>query len=45
MSEKSLTPRIRFKGFADAWEQRKLSILCDKFTDGDWIESEDQSNA
>ena len=24
MSEKSLTPRIRFKGFADAWEQRKL---------------------
>ena len=38
-------PQIRFKGFSDAWEQRKLSILCDKFTDGDWIESEDQSNA
>ena len=27
MSEKSLTPRIRFKGFTDAWEQHKLSEL------------------
>ena len=24
MAEKSMKPRIRFKGFADAWEQRKL---------------------
>ena len=26
-SEKSLTPQIRFKGFTEAWEQRKLSEL------------------
>ena len=36
-------PKIRFKGFSDAWEQRKLMSLCEKFTDGDWIESKDQS--
>ena len=28
-----------------SWEQRKLSSLCDKFTDGDWIEAKDQSNS
>ena len=38
-------PEIRFAGFTDAWEQRKLSSLCDKFTDGDWIEAKDQSNS
>ena len=38
-------PEIRFKGFTEAWEQRKLSSLCDKFTDGDWIELKDQSNS
>ena len=27
------------------WEQRKLSSLCDKFTDGDWIEAKDQSSS
>ena len=26
-SEKSLTPQIRFKGFTEAWEQRKLKDL------------------
>ena len=26
-SEKSLTPQIRFKGFTEAWEQRKLGEL------------------
>ena len=26
-SEKSLTPQIRFKGFTEAWEQRKLGDL------------------
>ena len=35
-------PEIRFKGFTDAWEQRKLLSLCDKFMDGDWIEAKDQ---
>ena len=39
------TPRIRFSGFTEDWEQRKLSSLCDKFTDGDWIEAKDQSNS
>lgn len=29
---------------ANPWEQRKLSSLCSLFTDGDWIESKDQSN-
>ena len=41
----SCFPEIRFKGFTDSWEQRKLSSLCEKFTDGDWIESEDQSDS
>ena len=27
-SEKSLTPQIRFKGFTEAWEQRKLGELA-----------------
>ena len=27
--EKSLTPQIRFKGFTEAWEQRKLSELLE----------------
>ena len=27
-----------------SWEQRKLHDLCDLFTDGDWIESKDQSD-
>lgn len=44
MAEKKLKPKIRFKGYNDDWEQRKLSELCIKFTDGDWIEAKDQSN-
>ena len=27
MAENSMKPRIRFKGFTDAWEQRKVSEL------------------
>ena len=27
------------------WEQRKLTNLCEKFTDGDWIEAKDQSDS
>ena len=38
-------PDIRFPEFSDDWEQRKLSSLCDKFTDGDWIEAKDQSSS
>jgi type I restriction enzyme S subunit len=33
MSEKKNTPSIRFKGFTDAWEQRKLSEVADKVTE------------
>lgn len=39
----SNVPEIRFPGFTAPWEQRKLSVLCEKFTDGDWIEAKDQS--
>lgn len=28
------TPKIRFKGFADAWEQRKLGEICESFEYG-----------
>ena len=45
MTEKSTKPQLRFAGFDDTWEQRKLLSLCDKFTDGDWIEAKDQSNS
>lgn len=27
MTKKSDAPAIRFKGFSDAWEQRKLSLI------------------
>ena len=43
MAKNSMKPQIRFKGFTDAWEQRKLGELCEKFADGDWIEAKDQS--
>ena len=32
MDEKSLKPRIRFKGFTEAWEQRKLDDMCSIIT-------------
>ncbi len=34
-------PAIRFKGFADAWEQRKLGALCVEFKSGDFISASD----
>jgi len=37
-------PRVRFAGFEDEWEQRKLGELCSTFADGDWIEAKDQSD-
>lgn len=37
-------PEIRFEGFEDEWEEKELSELCNVFTDGDWIESKDQSD-
>ena len=33
MTKKSDAPTIRFKGFSDAWEQRKLSEIADKVTE------------
>ena len=32
-------PRIRFKGFTDAWEQRKLGELCNEFRSGEFIKA------
>ena len=43
MTKEDRKPAIRFKGFTDSWEQRKLSSLFEKFDDGDWIEAKDQS--
>ena len=34
MTKKSDAPAIRFKGFSDAWEQRKLSEICGTFEYG-----------
>ena len=34
MSEKAKTPEIRFKGFTDPWEQRKLGELATSFDYG-----------
>ena len=45
MTENQGKPTIRFKGYTEAWEQRKLKDLCDLFTDGDWIEAKDQSDS
>ena len=45
MGKNEQKPAIRFQGFTDPWEQRKLASLCEKFTDGDWIESRDQSDS
>ena len=45
MAEHAGKPKVRFAGFTEDWEQRKLVSLCEKFTDGDWIEAKDQSNS
>ena len=37
----SSVPEIRFKGFTDAWEQRKLGALCVEFKSGDFISASD----
>ena len=33
MAGKKMVPAIRFAGFTDAWEQRKLSEIADKVTE------------
>ena len=35
------TPQVRFKGFTDTWEQRKLSTLTAEFRSGEGIKSDD----
>ena len=45
IKETKKAPTIRFRGFTDDWEQRKLSTLFEKFDDGDWIEAKNQSSA
>ena len=36
-----MAPRIRFKGFTDPWEQRKLGDLASEFQSGDFISADD----
>ena len=40
----SLIVQLTHPFYTFSWEQRKLASLCEKFTDGDWIESKDQSD-
>ena len=42
---KQSTPALRFDGFDGEWGASTLQDLTDKFTDGDWIESKDQSSS
>ncbi len=39
--EGSRFPEIRFGGFADPWEQRKLGELCSEFKSGDFIRADE----
>ena len=32
-------PELRFAGFADDWEERKLIDIAGNLSDGDWIEA------
>ncbi|BAC09781.1 restriction endonuclease subunit S [Thermosynechococcus vestitus] len=43
--EGETTPRLRFPEFRDAgpWEVKRLGEVACEFSDGDWIESKDQS--
>ena len=41
LMKKTNTPQIRFAGFTDAWEQRKLGDMCDEFQSGKSIKASD----
>ncbi|MDM1376725.1 restriction endonuclease subunit S [Myroides marinus] len=43
MEQNKKVPSIRFKGFENEWSLVKLGEISSTFTDGDWIESKDQS--
>ena len=34
-----MQPKLRFKGFTDDWEKRKLVDIAGSISDGDWIEA------
>ena len=40
MAEQAIVPAIRFAGFTDPWEQRKLGELSSEFQSGDFISAE-----
>ena len=40
MTEQAKVPEIRFAGFTDPWEQRKLGELSSEFQSGDFISAE-----
>ena len=40
MAEQAKVPEIRFAGFTDPWEQRKLGELSSEFQSGDFISAE-----
>lgn len=44
MEKKQNVPALRFQGFSGEWNTHTLESMCDVFTDGDWIEANDQSN-
>ena len=44
MEKKQNVPALRFQGFSGKWSKRTLENMCDIFTDGDWIEANDQSD-
>lgn len=44
MEKKQNVPALRFPGFSGEWNTHTLESMCDVFTDGDWIEANDQSN-
>lgn len=41
MAKKEQVPAIRFQGFADPWEQRKLGELYSEFKSGDFIRADE----
>lgn len=45
MEKKQNVPALRFQGFSGEWNTHALESMCDVFTDGDWIEANDQSNS
>ena len=44
-AEGERVPKRRFPGFEAEWERCSLISLCEVFSDGDWIETKDQSNS